>query len=247
MRLTRRLRHKFGISAPRMVVRIHVAWYWRWLLIGIFFILGFMAVRWTYEAGMRFAGFERSVTRHELSNLRAGVVRLKKENRVLRIASITDARQMQIDKVAQRDLAKVVKGLQAENSRAKEDLAFFQSLMSTDGKAGVVDIYHFRVEHTVLPGEYHYRLLLFQGGKRDRAFKGHAQLVINLEVDGKKKVMMIPARHSSGNVILLNFKYYQRVEGTFHIAPTMKLTSVQVRVYEKGVRQPRFIRNASLL
>jgi len=247
MRLARLLRRKFGISAPRMVVRIHVAWYWRWLLIGVFFVLGFMAVRWTYEAGMRFAGFERSVTRHELRDLRSGVVKLNKENRALRIAAITNARQMQIDKVAQRDLAKAVKVLQAENSRVKEDLAFFQSLMSTDGKAGMVSIYHFRVEHTVLPGEYHYRLLLSQGGKRERAFKGRVQFIINLEEDGKKKVMTIPAGPASGNATSLNFKYYQRVEGTFHIASTMTLKSVQVRVYEKGVSQPRLVRNASLL
>ena len=29
--LLKRMQQRFGISAPKMTVRTHVAWYWRWL------------------------------------------------------------------------------------------------------------------------------------------------------------------------------------------------------------------------
>ncbi len=31
LRRIKRIRDRFGISAPKMTVRTHVAWYWRWL------------------------------------------------------------------------------------------------------------------------------------------------------------------------------------------------------------------------
>ena len=56
-----KLRQRFGIAAPKVSVRTHVPWYLRWL--GIAVLLSFSAALavWMYDAGRKFAGFDRAV------------------------------------------------------------------------------------------------------------------------------------------------------------------------------------------
>ena len=55
-----KLRQRFGIAAPKVAVRTQVPWYLRWL--GLALLLAFSAAvaAWMYDAGRRFAGFDRS-------------------------------------------------------------------------------------------------------------------------------------------------------------------------------------------
>ena len=73
--ITRRflkLRRRFGIAAPRVAVRSEVAWYLRWL--GLIVVLACSAAlaAWMYDAGRRFAGFDRSEVEQELAGARRG-------------------------------------------------------------------------------------------------------------------------------------------------------------------------------
>ncbi|MGH8721114.1 MAG: DUF6776 family protein, partial [Burkholderiales bacterium] len=62
-----KLRQRFGIAAPRVSVRSEVAWYLRWL--GLILVLACSAAlaAWMYDAGRRFAGFDRSEVEQELA------------------------------------------------------------------------------------------------------------------------------------------------------------------------------------
>ena len=57
-RLIRKVRQRFGISAPRLTVRTQLAWYWRWLglLVSAAIVLAIAA--WMYDAGRRFVPAE---------------------------------------------------------------------------------------------------------------------------------------------------------------------------------------------
>ncbi len=44
----------------------------------------------------------------------------------------------------------------------------------------------------------------------------------------------------------LVFKHFQRVEGTFRVAPAARVESVQVRVYERGSGQAQATQTARL-
>lgn len=63
-----KLRKRFGIAARRVSVRTEVAWYWRWL--GLALVLGVAGAvaAWMYDAGGRFAGFDRSEVGRELAS-----------------------------------------------------------------------------------------------------------------------------------------------------------------------------------
>jgi len=243
--LIRRIRSRFGISAPRMTVRTHVAWYWRWLGMIVAAGASLALAAWIYDAGRRYAGFDRSEVEQELSQLRATTAKLQEESKGLRAIADASESRLKIEQSAQSQLAMQVKSLEDQNTRLKEDLAFFENLTPVGDK---VSIHRFRVEPDVLPGEYRYRLLVLQAGKRDRAFQGSLQLLINVQDDRASGTIVLPDKSSGANspAYKLAFKYFQRVEGTFRVPPSAKVLTVQVRVMESGSDQARATENFNL-
>ena len=54
----KRLRRRFGIAAPRVAVRTHVPWYWRWLTSTVLLVVS-IALAWlSFDLGRRYAGFD---------------------------------------------------------------------------------------------------------------------------------------------------------------------------------------------
>ncbi|OFZ87057.1 MAG: hypothetical protein A2V78_14220 [Betaproteobacteria bacterium RBG_16_64_18] len=244
LRLLKRIRGRFGISAPKLTVRTHVAWYWRWLGMVAALAVSLVVAAWLYDAGRRFAGFDRRETEQELTQLRATVARLEEETRRLRAISDASESRLKIEQAAQAQLGTQVKAIEEQNTRLKEDLAFFENLTPAVDKPS---IHRFRVEPDALPGEYRYRLLVLQSGRRDRAFQGSMQLVVSLQENGLDATIVIPDQASANDpAYRLQFKYFRRVEGTFRVSPTAKVLSVQARVYEHGSDQVRASQSFSL-
>src|SRR5207249_12324350 len=88
-KLFKQFRQRFGISAPKMTVQTHVAWYWRWLGMLVFLSLALALAAWMYDAGRRFAGFDRSELQNEFARLLDSMVRLESEGS--RFRSIANA------------------------------------------------------------------------------------------------------------------------------------------------------------
>jgi uncharacterized protein DUF6776 len=243
--LVKRIHQAFGISAPHMTVRTKLAWYWRWLAMVAIAIISFAGATWIYDAGRRFAGFDRSEVEQELNRLREAVGRLENDNlRMSALASVGEAR-LKMEQAAQGHLAKQVKSLEEENRRLREDLAFFETLSPTADK---LSINRFTVQPDILPGEYRYRLLVVIGGeRRDRHFQGSLQLVLNVQRQGRDAMIVLPeAAPADTSAFRLSFKYFQRVEGTFRVPQPGRLQSVQARVLESGSSQARASQNVEL-
>ena len=236
----RTLQRKLGMSAQRLVVRTHVAWYWRWLG---YVALGALVVGvgWTtYDYGMELAGFRQSEAARVLDGLKEDIRSREAEITELRSQVASAERQMQIERATYGDLARQVKALSNENAGLREDLAFFQSLMAAGGKEGSVTINRFRVRPEALPGEDRYRLLLVQTGQRVKEFQGTLQFVLNLEQGDRKYVLMLPQEGERDvRDYQISFKFFQRVEGTFKVAPEAVVKSLQIRVFENGSVAPK--------
>ena len=243
----RALQRKFGISAPRVAVRAHVAWYWRWLG---YVVLGALVVGvgWTaYDYGMELAGFRQSEAARALARLNQEIGQRETQIAELRSQVATAERQMQIERATYGDLAKQVKTLAEENAVLKEDLAFFQSLMVAGGKEGAISVNRFRVMPDTLPGEYRYRLLLVQAGQRVKEFQGTLQFVLNLEQGDRKFALTLPAEGDNNTKeYQVNFKFFHRVEGTFKVPPGAVVKSLQLRVFENGSITPKLSQSVSV-
>ncbi len=239
--MIRNIKRKFSISAPRLAVRPHVPWYVRWAITLPFIVAAGGMVWWAYDSGLELAGFHRGLAEKELDGLRDRVAFLEAENSKLANQVASYERQAQIEQSAMQETSNQVKSLNEENVRLKEDLSFFQNLPLTAGREADLSIHRLKVEADSLPGEYHCRLLLVQNvQQRGKEFQGSLQLLVNGEQDGKKVVLQFPQENSPEVAASqLGFKYYQRVDRVFKIPPDMRLESVQVRVFEKGAREPK--------
>lgn len=244
-KLLKKIRQRFGISAPRMTVKTHVAWYWRMLGLVAVLSCSFALAAWIYDAGRRFAGFDRSEAELQLSQLRESVTKMAQETAELRASVNASESKLQIERSAQTQLGRQVKSLEDENARLKEDLAFFENLMPSENRDNSLLINRFRAEPGALPGEYRYRLLLLQGGRRDKPFQGNLQLLVTLQEDGKDAIIALP-EEGAPQAYKISFKYFQRVEGTFRVAPGARVKTVQVRVFESGSTQVRATQSFNL-
>lgn len=240
MPLLRALKQRFGIAAPRVAVRTHLPWYWRWFAI-IAVGAGAAAVGWaTYDSGMIFAGFRQSEAGHALAKPNQASARQEQEIAELRAQAARAERQLEIERATYGGLAKQVKSLAEENAALKEDLAFFQTLMPAGGRDGAVTINRFNVHPEPLPGEYRYRLLLVQTGQREKEFQGSLQFVLNLSQNDKAVVLTLPPEaERDAKEYQLKFRFFQRIEGTFKVAPDAVVRSLQVRVFENGSKTPK--------
>ncbi|HXC39900.1 MAG TPA: DUF6776 family protein [Burkholderiales bacterium] len=232
--LLKRIRSRFGIAAPRMTVRTHVAWYWRWLGIVVVAGLSLALAAWIYDAGRRFAGFDRGEALEQLDKLRADHAQLEKEAAELRAVANASEARLKIEQSAQAQLAAQIKQLGDENSRLKEDLAFFDGLNPADRREERITIHRFMVEKGDTPGQYRYRLLVVQGGRRDHDFQGSIQLMAELQGQGRNDMIPVTDQGSSSTAKRLNFRFFQRQEGSFQVPQGGVLKRVQVKVMEGG-------------
>ena len=236
----------FGISAPRMAVRAAIPWYWRWLGVIALALVILMLSRVAYDFGKKFAGFDQSEADREAQSLGESNARLQQELAQARGQLAQGERQLQMERATYADLVKQMKALTEENATLKEDLAFFQTLMPSGGKEGGVAINRFLVQNDGLPGEYRYRLLLTQTGQRNKDFQGSLQFVVNLLQDNNRVVMTLPAENDKESKgFKLNFRFYQRIEGAFRVAPGAVVKSMQVQVFEEGRSEPSLTQTAN--
>jgi hypothetical protein len=230
----RQLKRVFGISAQRVAVRPDVPWYWQ-IAVVAFFVL---AVGWAAYT-MFGRDSERVDSERELADKRYVLERQKVELAELRSKLAHAERQVEMDRAAAADLGKQVKSLTFENAKLKEDLAFFQSLMSTaGGREATISVNRFRLQPEAIAGEYRYQLLLVQTGQRVSEFQGTVQFVLDVQHEGRKLTLVLPQQGEARDY-RLSFKYFQRVEGTFKLAPGSVLRGMQVRVFENGAKTPR--------
>jgi len=237
-----KLRQRFGIAAPKVSVRTHVPWYLRWLGVAVLLAFSAALATWMYDAGRRFAGFDRSEVEQELSAARGELAKIRAELERLRaIANAADSK-VSIERSAQQKLAQQARSLGEDNARLREELAIFESMLSSEtASAAPLSVLRFKVEPDTLPGEFRYRVLLLASGpRRGREFQGRLELAVNLTEGGRSVMILVPGQGQPDSATFrLAFKHFQRVDGTFRVNPGAKVASVQVRIYEAGSKEPK--------
>ncbi len=240
------LRNRFGIYAPRVAVRAHMPYMPGLVAAGV--VVAVLGAIWlTYHFSGEFAGFRNNEIAQEMRRLNEATLKQATEISELRTKLASSESQRRIEAVTYGDLTKQVKRLSAENAAIKDDLAFFQSLLPTAGRDDAVALGRLKIEPDAVPGEFRYRMLLVQGGQRPPDFQGHVQIVVSA-LQGAEKIViaMPPTADGKTREYHLNFKSFQRVEGTFKIAPGAVVKSVQVRVYQNGASTPKLTQSVTI-
>jgi len=249
MRL-RKFERRFSISAQRLSVRPYIPWYIRWLIAIPFVLVVGSVVWWAYDSGLELAGFQRGQAVRDLESLRENVSTLQEENSKLSNQAASFERQAQMEHAANQEIANQISILSEENIRLKENLSFFQNLPLAQGEnESDLSILRLKIDRDSLPGEYYCRLILVQSVKqRGKPFQGSMQLIVNAVKDGKKVVLQFPQDQSVQELAAyqLNFKYYQVIDRAFKVSTDTLIENVQVRVFERGVREPKVVQSVGL-
>lgn len=227
------LLRRLSISAPRMTVKTQRPWPFTLLLLVIAIGLGGAVALWTYDLGREFAGIKRLPAPDALA-YQAQLQKLSTERDRFSTTVNSAESQLTIERTAKQQLAAQVKGLEAENTKLKEDLAFFESLLPTD--TGTQDVAVRRLTIDVIgPNQLRYRMLLMQGGRGKTDFSGNLELALTTLQGGRSTVVLYPrANDSDRGKYKLQFRHYQRIEGILVVPDGAGVRSLQVRVLEKG-------------
>lgn len=223
-----------SISAPRMTVTTAMPWTARIIFALVLLGLGALLGVWAYDNGRSAVGMAPRPSRAEVDQLSSKVAQLQAERDRLSSAANASESQLTMERSAQKQLSGQLKTLEAENTRLKEDLAFFERLLPTNNKGAGVSIRGITAEITA-PGQLTYRLLVMQGGKSATNFEGALRLSVSIVQNGRSSVLNFPDGKSAEiNSFKLGFRHYQRLEGVLSLPPGATARSIQAVVLEKG-------------
>lgn len=239
-RIMSNLRRRFGVAAPKLSVKTQ----WSWRMKATIGALILAAFGWLYysgfDAGRLFAGFNVGKIEEERTKMIAELATLREENERLRKERIDLANTAQMAEGAKDVLSKQVLSLQAENTRLKEETSFFEKLIGSaaGGKNGLA-IQRLQAERETADS-YRFRALVVQG-TNDSQFKGRMQIQAQLVGDNNRRITVnLPEEQTDLQPVLaLDFKTYQRVEGTFKVPPGAQLKTLNVRVLQGSAKEPR--------
>ena len=222
----RKFRRRFGIAAPRVVVRTHLPWQvGASILALLLFLLGFAS--WGFMRQGRLGDLER-----ELESIQRESVVQRDELALLRSTAGTGKNAVSIERAAQQQLLGKIAELERENSALKEDILLFERLIPVVGEDAAVRIENFRLFQES-GNRYRYRLLLaFQPAKQIPEFRGALQLVVSIRVSGRDRVLTLPEKQSSAAEYQLELRHFLRRESFFELPPAAELVSVEARILQ---------------
>ncbi len=220
-------------SAPRMAIKSRLSWPLKAVVTLLLLALALVIALWAYRMGRDFSGFDPVEAKQHIAQLTQQVKQLQLERDQLHSSVDASESRITIEQAAQQELAIQIKTLEAENTKLKEDLAFFESMLPTG--TGTQDVAISRLEgELVAPNRLHYRLLVRQK-VRQQGFRGNLQLSLTVVQHGATTVLQFPqADAADADKYRLEFKYYQRVEGVLSVPEGAVIKAISARVLEQG-------------
>ena len=235
--IRKRLRNRFGISAQRVAVRMHLPWPWLALslitLVGSALVLG----AWLHAAGYLLPGLGRHFIANDLAGMPVKVARFESELELARKMTSSNESRLHIELATQERLAAEIKSLEEENTRLKADLAMFENLAGGHAGTAALVMSQLQIFPSSAQGEYRYRLMLVQGGdKKQQELKGKLQFIATMQYGAKISTMQFMFMGDGGtDQNQVSFRYFRRFDGVFNVPPGAQLKSLEARFIKDGV------------
>jgi len=222
----RRFRRRFGIAAPRVVVRSHFSWWWLALAALLLVVLA------GFVGGLIARNGEAGMLGLEVDGLRKQMQAQREELNILRSTAGTGQNAVSIERASQQQLLGKIQGLEAQNAALKEDILLFERLMPVVGDGAAVRVESFRVVQRG-GGRFHYRMLLaFQPDRLTPDFRGRLQLIISFAQSGKNMQFVLPNKRETFAEYQIDLKRFLRREGEFELPESATLSGVEARILQ---------------
>jgi hypothetical protein len=215
--LNRLFQRKFGIAVRKVGVRSEIAWYWRIMIWIAVISLSMAFAGWLYDAGRRFAGFDREVSDQKLADAQARITVLNAQLARAQEQLRADEGRLTVESSSVTRLAQQLNTAQKENLALKEELALFEGLVSAAGAPTGAPVRVARAAiDRIATGRYRYRLVFVHqaGNKNAREFSGDFRFELKVRSAGRDAMMAFPPGEAGvPSEHRLSFKQIHRVEG----------------------------------
>ena len=229
----RKFRRRFGITAPRVVVRTHVSWHWYAAGGALVALVVLMIVGLALQRG------DAGAMETELESLRLQVRSLDEELLRYRATAGTESNAVQMERSTQQRLLDRVRALELENAVLKEDMLIFERLIPAAGEEGALRLENFRVVSDGAQNLRYRVLISFRSGKQTPEFRGRLEFLVTFVQRGKSEEMVIPSRRERGGEFQVEVRNFLRKEGTFELPAGARLQSVEARVLQGDTLKAR--------
>ncbi len=220
----KRFRHRFGITAPRVVVRTA---YPRHIILGLGILAALLlaAVVWSLN--------EYTTGSGQIGELQQRLAQQQEELDLLRGSVGTGKNAVNIERAAQQQLVARIAALEAENAALREDMLIFERLIPVVGQAAQVRVENFRVTPASAgPNRYRFRLLIaFQAAQRGDFFCGRYQVTL---VYRKPSGERAEIRHPSEQNNIFEVRNFLRQEGVIELPADSTLLHARARITRAG-------------
>jgi hypothetical protein len=222
----RRFRRRFGIAAPRLVVKSHLPWQWYLVMQALLVGVTALGVWWLLRHE------ELNSLDRELVMLRERVAQQGDELIVLRASAGTEKSAVQMERATQQQLLQRIKLLEMENSALREDVMLFERLVPAQEGDGSVKVENFRLVEDA-SRQVRYRLLLaYQASKQLPEFRGRLQFEVHFVLAGKEEKLIVPsADNKTQKGFQIELKHFLRKEGVIDLPLGGRLKSVEVQIW----------------
>ena len=185
-----------------------------------------------YNYGLDRAGFERQSAQETQQTLQDEMRKLGDENRELRESLARSQRTIQMDQAAYQDLDKSLKASAQEIVKLREELNFYRNIISPADKKSGLRIQTLFIEPAGGTNQYRYKLVLIQALKHESTVQGRASFEISGLQVGEDAVVKVPVANE--RPILVNFKYFQDIEGKLELPRNFQPKRVKVTITTPG-------------
>ncbi len=207
-----------------MIVRSHLPWPLRWVVVALVFGFSAALALWAFEFGKSIAGLDRNA-KAELAQLRIEVAKLREEREgALSIANTAES-LLKAEKAAQDRLTQQIKQVEAENLSLKGDLGFFERLLPANASEGL-NVRALQAEIKTA-GHLKFQVLIMQTGRNIPEFVGRYDLVLSGTLDDKPWSLSQP-----GGAKLLQVKQSARLEDSMDFPLGAVVRTVQFKILD---------------
>lgn len=191
---------------------------------------------WTlFDLGRMRAGFDSTDTQRKLNLLELRVAELGKENDHLKEKLAFVEQGKVIDRQAYNQVEGDMQSLQSELAELKQQVQFYQGIISPDDDSAGVRVQSFDVIPQSGSERFDYKLILIQGPARAKRVQGTVSLVVRGQQDGREVDLPLPrVSRSKTDALTYDFKYYQNFQGTFDFPAGFRPKEVLVTVVARG-------------
>ncbi|GAA5786086.1 hypothetical protein GCM10007860_24730 [Chitiniphilus shinanonensis] len=222
-----RLRRARLAAAP-MVLQPALGWKGlasRWLcLLVVVALFGVAAAYWGYQHG------RRDVT-GGVTQLEGQVARVREDLAASRERESMLRQQLRVAESARVALEETLTEAQAETAQAREALAFFDSLLTSNDRARPVRFAACEFDFAG-PQRWRYRILLVQGVDRTADLAGNLEISVQLKNAARQTQRLDASRQA------ISVRHYRRVEGEIVLPEGAKPTQMDARLMVSGDAKP---------